>query len=141
MVADRDGIEVLDERECLELLARSSIGRVAVTIGAVPAVFPVNFRLVDRSIIFRTGAGTKLDAAVHNAVVAFEVDEVDPMCRQGWSVLVVGLADELTDPDLHARVSRIALEPWAPGDRQFYVRIRLDVVSGRRIGRRHAVGR
>jgi len=72
MVVD-DGIGVLDEAECLELLSRSSIGRVAVTIGAVPAVFPVNFRLVDRSIVFRTGTGTKLDAAVRHAVVAFEV--------------------------------------------------------------------
>jgi nitroimidazol reductase NimA-like FMN-containing flavoprotein (pyridoxamine 5'-phosphate oxidase superfamily) len=138
-MVDEDGVEVLDEAECLELLARSSIGRVAVTIGAVPAVFPVNYRLVDRSILFRTGAGTKLDAAVRRAVVAFEVDEVDPLYHEGWSVLVVGMADELTDPDLLERARRMPLEPWAPGDRPFLVRIGLDYVSGRRIDHRRLV--
>jgi uncharacterized protein len=140
MIVDVDGIEVLDESECLDLLARSSIGRVAVTIGAVPAVFPVNFRLMDHSIVFRTGSGTKLDAAVRRAVVAFEVDQVDPMYHEGWSVLVVGMADELTDPDLIERVMRLPLEPWAPGDRPSVVQIRLDFVSGRRIDHRHTVG-
>ena len=138
MVVD-DGIGVLDEAECLELLSRSSIGRVAVTIGAVPAVFPVNFRLVDRSIVFRTGTGTKLDAAVRHAVVAFEVDEVDRLYHEGWSVLVVGVANELTDPEPLERALQLPLEPWAPGDRQFIVRIRLDFVSGRRIDHRHAI--
>jgi uncharacterized protein len=136
MTLDDDGMEVLDETECLALLARTSIGRVAVTIGAVPAVFPVNYRLVDRSILFRTGAGTKLDAALRRSVVAFEVDQVDPLYHEGWSVLVVGVADELTDPDLLERAQTMPLEPWAPGDRPFLVRIGLDYVSGRRIDHR-----
>src|SRR5205085_1549212 len=82
----------LDEDECLALAARRPVGRVAVTVGALPAVFPVNFRLAGTQILFRTASGTKLDAATRRAVVAFEVDDFDPDTQTGWSVLIVGLA-------------------------------------------------
>jgi nitroimidazol reductase NimA-like FMN-containing flavoprotein (pyridoxamine 5'-phosphate oxidase superfamily) len=123
----------MEEAECLELLASCHVGRVAVSIGAVPAVFPVNYALMDGCIVFRTGAGTKLDAALRNAVVAFEVDDVDPLYHGGWSVLVVGLADEVRDPVSLRRAQALPLAPWAPGERQHVVVLRPEFVSGRRI--------
>jgi len=133
---DEAGLEVMDEEECLELLSSRHVGRVAVTIGAVPAVFPVNFALLDGRIVFRTGSGTKLDAALRHSVVAFEVDDVDPTYRSGWSVLVVGVADEVRDPAAVRRALALPLAPWAPGDRPQVVALQPEFISGRRILRR-----
>ena len=127
-------LAVLDESECMRLLRTVSVGRVGVTVGAVPAVFPVNFGvLADGCVVFRTGTGSKLDAAVRNAVIAFEVDEVDPIYHEGWSVLVVGVADELRDAAELEESRELPLASWAPGERDHVVRLRPEVVSGRRI--------
>ena len=130
-----DGLEILTERQCEELLAQAHVGRVAVTIGALPAIFPVNYVLMDGAIVFMTGEGTKLRAALSNTVVAFEIDAVDAFARGGWSVMAVGIASEIGGDDLE-RARRLPLRPWAPGDRQHYVRIAPGLISGRRI--RHA---
>src|SRR5262249_23502314 len=74
---DRNGMVVLTERGCLARLGGNGVGRVAVSVGALPAVLPVNYARRGRDVYFRTAAGTKLAAAVQNAVVAFEVDHVD----------------------------------------------------------------
>jgi uncharacterized protein len=106
---------------------------VAVSIGAVPAVFPVNYAMLEGEVVFRIGRGTRLHAAMRNAVVAFEVDEVDPEYREGWSVLVVGVAGEITDDARRARAEALPLRPWAPGSPEHVVAIRPELVSGRRI--------
>lgn len=134
VIVDDVGLAVMDEGECATLLRTATIGRVAVTIGAVPAVFPVNFGLLeDGDIVFRTGTGTKLDAAMRNAVIAFEVDEVDPIYHEGWSVLVVGVADVLREEDRKDEAGRLPLAAWAPGARDHLVCLHPQVVSGRRI--------
>jgi uncharacterized protein len=133
MEVDRNGLEVLERDECLTLLATATLGRVGVTSGALPAVLPVNFRFDGSRILFRTGVGTKLDAATDNAVVAFEVDEIDPAAHTGWSVVVTGVARELTDPDDLAAAQRLPLARWAPGEDHRVVAVSTEVVSGRRI--------
>ena len=95
-------------------------------------VLPVNFRFDGAQVLFRTAAGTKLDAATDHAVVAFEADEIDPATETGWSVVVTGMAREVTDPvELAAAPAR--LTRWASGDGDRVVSIRADLVSGRRI--------
>ena len=69
---DVDGTRVADRGEARELLARGEVGRVGITIGAFPAIFPVNYRLIDGAIVFRTAPGSKMSAAAQGAVVAFE---------------------------------------------------------------------
>lgn len=132
MVGD-DGLELLDEAECLRLLACVPVGRVAVTIGALPAVFPVNFAMVDGAIVFKTAEGTKLSAALAHAVVAFEVDAFDAVYHEGWSVLAVGAAREVTDAAETERLRHAPLSPWAAGKRDHFVRIEPELLSGRRI--------
>jgi uncharacterized protein len=129
----QDGLELLDEPECLRLLGTCPVGRVALTIGGLPAVFPVNFALVDGDIVFRTGSGTKLTAALDKTIVGFEVDAIDPTYHEGWSVLAVGRAEELAD-DGDADHT-VPVSPWAGGDRNHLVRIRPEFLSGRRIMR------
>ena len=133
MEVDRNGLEVLAPDECLRLLATATLGRIGVTSGALPTVLPINFRFDGSRLLFRTGVGTKLDAATHNAVVAFEVDEIDPLAHTGWSVVVQGVARELTDPEEAADAERVPIAHWAPGENHRVVAIQPEIVSGRRI--------
>ncbi|HEX2849963.1 MAG TPA: pyridoxamine 5'-phosphate oxidase family protein [Acidimicrobiales bacterium] len=130
-----NGLELLDEDESWALLRTRSLGRVGVTVAAVPAIFPVNYAVVDDTIVFRTAPGTKLDAAADGATVAFEVDDFDVDEKLGWSVMLAGRAEEVHDLEMTFRVVDIGLEPWAGGTRSHLVRITPMFVSGRRVVR------
>ena len=132
MEVDRNGFEVLQRDECLRLLAASGFGRVALHSGALPIVLPVNYALGKPGIVFRTARGTKLEAATSNVVVAFEVDEIDEARHAGWSVLVTGVAREITDPVELDDVRSLPLDDWAPADAERYVGISIELISGRR---------
>jgi uncharacterized protein len=132
VILDRNGLEVVPRAECLHLLAEAHVGRIALSIGALPVVLPVNFAVLDDDILIRTALGTKLEAAATNAVVAFEVDSFDPIYHTGWSVLAQGIAKEVTDPVELERARRAPLVPWARNDGH-YVRISTEVLSGRRV--------
>jgi nitroimidazol reductase NimA-like FMN-containing flavoprotein (pyridoxamine 5'-phosphate oxidase superfamily) len=128
-----EGLELLTEEDCRRRLAEGDVGRVGITLGALPAIFPVNYRVIDDAIVFLTAPGSKLSAATEGAVVAFEVDDYDRERRAGWSVLVVGRAEVVTDLDLTFKVLQAKLEPFADGLRANVVRIRVEFISGRRI--------
>ncbi|MBX6768174.1 MAG: pyridoxamine 5'-phosphate oxidase family protein [Actinomadura rubrobrunea] len=133
MPLDRSGLEILDTAQCRSLLASAPVGRIVFTDRALPAVQPVNFALVDGDVVIRTSVGSKLAAAVRNAVVAFEADDFDVESRTGWSVVVVGQARVVTEPDELEKLRRLPLRPWAPGEREHFVRITPRIFSGRRI--------
>lgn len=127
-------IEGLSRDECMSLLETVFVGRVGVSVGAIPAVLPVNYVMDGDTIVFRTVPGTKLDAALTNSVVAFEADDFDALHETGWSVLVRGIAREVTDEHALARARRLPLRSWAfNGDADRYVRIDAELVTGRRI--------
>ena len=133
MQVDRNGLEVLDREECLRLLSTARLGHVGLTKGALPSVLPVNFYFDGSRILIRSGPGSRIDAAIQNAVVAFEVDSFDPMYQSGWSVLVTGVAQEVTDPDELAALASLPVPRWAPlGDGRL-VAISTELVSGRRL--------
>lgn len=116
------------------MLATVPVGRLGISIEALPAILPVNFVLVHEQIVIRTVPGTKLDAAVAQAVVAFEVDACDPAGGWGWSVLVRGRGSEITDPSELAEAQRLPLRAWAQTDgaASRLLRIQTTVVTGRR---------
>lgn len=137
-VVDSANLAGLPRDECLRLLASQEVGRLAVVEGHQPLVFPVNYVLDGEAIVIRTATGTKLYAATRGPV-AFEVDEIDREQRTGWSVLVTGLAAEITDldrPDLVQRLRDTTLEPWPEGEKPNLLRLPANEVSGRRITRR-----
>jgi uncharacterized protein len=105
---------------------------------AMPAVELVNFVLDRGDVVIRTDAGGKLFAAAQRAVVAFEVDELDAGQHTGWSVTAVGESREVTDPDEIARLRADGPRPWAPGDRDQFIRITPGIVNGRRLAQRDA---
>jgi uncharacterized protein len=126
------GLEILSDGECRDLLASRRVGRVVLSTGAVPQVFPVNFVMVGGDVVFFTGEGAKLTAALTGATVTFQVDHVDLDRREGWSVLAVGTASLASD-ELADRAHALGCWPWAAGDRHRAVRVRPEFLSGRRI--------
>jgi uncharacterized protein len=128
-----EGLELVDEPEAMRLLAGGDVGRVGLTIGALPAIFPVNYRLVDGCIVFRSSPGSKLSAAASRAVVAFEVDDYNAADRSGWSVLVVGQSNVVDDVDMRFNALEAGLSPYVDGPRGAIVRIDPTFVSARRI--------
>jgi uncharacterized protein len=123
----------LSREECHTLLGRRHLGRLAFVDREMPLILPVNYVLDDAAVIFRTDEGSKLDAAVRGAPVAFEVDGVDELERTGWSVLARGHAQAVTDPDQLDRLRQLPLVPWAPGAKTHYVRVNADELTGRGI--------
>jgi nitroimidazol reductase NimA-like FMN-containing flavoprotein (pyridoxamine 5'-phosphate oxidase superfamily) len=95
MDLDRHGTERLTPSVCLELLRTQRIGRLGLSVGALPVIHPVNFELDGETIVIRTESGTKLSAALRQAIVCYEVDDIDSTGSYGWSVLVTGRAEEL----------------------------------------------
>ena len=129
----RDALEDLSREECLALLATVSVGRLGVSIAALPAIFPVNFALHDGAVVVRSAPGTKLDAALRQNVVAFEADCFSDDGRRGWSVLVRGVASEVEDPDVLTVLRALPLRSWAlPTEANRYIVIATTAVSGRR---------
>lgn len=127
------GLEPITEQECLYLLGLHRLGRVALDVDGRPQVFPVNYALSGRVVAFRTAPGTKL-ANVPMSHVAFEIDDYDSTTGVGWSVMVKGIAFEITDAldqdSVEAR--RQLVRPMAPGRRDRWVAIRPDEITGRR---------
>jgi nitroimidazol reductase NimA-like FMN-containing flavoprotein (pyridoxamine 5'-phosphate oxidase superfamily) len=132
---DAGGLDELSAAECWRLLDTQEVGRVAVIVGHYPLVFPVNYAVDDRSIVYRTGSGTKLHS-IHRSNVTFEVDCIDPLHHGGWSVMVKGVAQELSvirNRTTVSRAERAGATPWASGERNHFIRIVADDITGRRI--------
>ena len=138
MPTDSHGLEMLDRDACLALLADDEIGRLGVLAGGVPLILPVNYRLDGEAIVFRTDPGTKLDQGLR-AHAAFEIDFFDREERTGWSVVVQGRLEEVSEYDAVTldRVTNLPVEPWAGGDKAHWVRLVPSSITGRRI-RPHA---
>lgn len=134
MLHTDSGARELTREECLALLPTVPIGRLVFTDRALPAIVPVNFVLDHGQIVVRTGASSTLAAAVRGSVVAFEVDDFDRTARNGWSVTVTGQARQVTDPTEVERLAELGLTPWVGGEKNKYVVIPVELVSGRRVG-------
>jgi uncharacterized protein len=134
MLQTESGVRELTREECLALLPTVPIGRLVFTDRALPAIVPVNFLLDHGQIVVRTGASSTLAAAVRGSVVAFEVDDFDRTARNGWSVTVTGQARQVIDPLELDRLAQLDLAPWAGGDKNNFVVVPIELVSGRRVG-------
>jgi nitroimidazol reductase NimA-like FMN-containing flavoprotein (pyridoxamine 5'-phosphate oxidase superfamily) len=133
-VAETGELTELGHDECLRLLADALIGRVVFTEAALPAAHPVTYLLDGNEVVFRTANGGKLAAATLHHVVAFQVDDVDPGGRTGWSVLGVGEAYEVTDPRRLADLAARMPAPWAANQDSHTVAIPLQRLTGRAVG-------
>jgi uncharacterized protein len=134
--SDFVGVVDLDRDACFELLGASSVGRLAVVLpNGEPIIRPVNYAFdrVSQSVVFRTGAGSKLVALVRAKRASFEVDGFDLVEHTGWSVILQGVTEEITDPAELRRLSDLPLPSWAPGDKPYWFRVRAFTVTGRQV--------
>jgi nitroimidazol reductase NimA-like FMN-containing flavoprotein (pyridoxamine 5'-phosphate oxidase superfamily) len=135
-------LETLDEAECLRLIAPGGIGRLVFAGRWDLTVLPVNYRLQDGDILFRTAQDSATDEDLRTGIahaeyrVAFEIDEFDVREREGWSVLIQGPAHHLDTEAERSAGLAAGVEPWPGGPREHFIRIRPARITGRRI--RHA---
>lgn len=131
----------LDEETCWLRLRAHSFGRLAVTSNdpsggsrggarGRPTILPVNYAVDGHSLLFRTSGGTKLQTAHRRGYAAFEIDEIHPHQRTGWSVVVHGRLSEIEGFEEVRRAQELAAVPFADGDRHHYVRLSPSEVSG-----------
>ncbi|MFN8075736.1 MAG: pyridoxamine 5'-phosphate oxidase family protein [Kineosporiaceae bacterium] len=125
-------IEVLSDEECFSLLAEVEVGRLAVAVSGEVDIFPINFAVDGRSIVFRTAEGTKLVEVVLAGRVAFEIDGYHPAEGQAWSVVVKGDAEIIDRYDDIYEAENLPLFPWNSAPKGRFVRIVPDEVTGRR---------
>lgn len=123
-VEEHDGgwLDVLPLETCLQHLRIHGVGRVALVVDEHPMILPVNYRLVETTAVtwvaLRTRPGGEIDRA--SMKVAFEIDEIDPYHRQGWSVLVRGMLQPV-DPEAAEFRERFDSEPWLADRDAWYV--------------------
>jgi nitroimidazol reductase NimA-like FMN-containing flavoprotein (pyridoxamine 5'-phosphate oxidase superfamily) len=126
---------VLTPEECAELLRGGIVGRVAIASSSGPHIIPVNYSIVDDSIVFRTTPYSVIGTYARDTLAAFEVDFFDYADQRGWSVVARGRCDAIAD---HHEVEQIRAgwppRPWADGARNLYVRLRWTELTGRRLG-------
>lgn len=113
----------LDADECWALLAEAEVGRIAWVAQDGISVVPVNFRVVDRSVIFHTSHDSFLAGLLERTDVAFQVDEIDPETATGWSVLVRGYSGPADET--------VASISWLEGGQSVGLAITAATVAGR----------
>jgi nitroimidazol reductase NimA-like FMN-containing flavoprotein (pyridoxamine 5'-phosphate oxidase superfamily) len=125
----------LDHDTCLDLLTGSVVGRVAVCTPDGPHIIPVNYAVIDGSVVFRTTPYSVLGANAWIGRLAFEIDHLDHERRKAWSVVAHGRGEMVEDAGELAAVRAIGdPQPWAAGNRALYVRLRWTTLTGRRLG-------
>jgi uncharacterized protein len=132
----RTGVRWIEVKDCLRMLASKQVGRIGFVVGGIPEILPVNYVLDGSAIVFATADGSKL-RDVARKPVAFEVDDTDPVSRSGWSVVIHGMAEEVTNFDSPAVVSHVRalpIDPWTAGDKPHLVRIIATSITGRAVG-------
>ncbi len=134
MVGQLEGmLEELSSAECLHLLGRRGVGRVAVVVDDYPVVVPVNYRVIENdhgvAVIVRAQPGSAIDRALK---VGFEVDGIDASHRTGWSVLVRGLLGHIDEADVALIGEEIDPEPWVAARTSWLV-VRPTAITGRRL--------
>jgi nitroimidazol reductase NimA-like FMN-containing flavoprotein (pyridoxamine 5'-phosphate oxidase superfamily) len=130
MSAPADPVTILPEHECWDLLASVALGRIVTSVEGQPEIFPVNFAVQRRTVLFRTAVGTKLVSTAINHRVVFEADEHN--VAEGWSVIVKGIARILHSDDEIEEAERAQLLSWTAPLKTHYVRVLPVVTTGRR---------
>jgi len=132
MTTDNDDpIEMLSDDECWALLEDEKLGRLAVSVRGEPDIFPINYAVMNHSIVVRTTAGSKLVSLLLNAAVAFEIDGWRAEDNVAWSVVAKGLARAVQPGALADEIADLPLVPWNTSPKNHLVIIEVTDVSGR----------
>jgi len=123
---------ILSRQQCLARLSSRGVGRVGVSMDALPVILPVQFRVVDDSILFATTRNTRLDTATTGAVIAFQADAYDATDDVWWSVLLQGKATSVGEPEDEAGIGPPTSGLWSSsGAESRFLRLGTDNMRGR----------
>jgi uncharacterized protein len=128
-------LTTLTREECLERLRGAVVGRIGYVADGTAMILPVNFALLDGDVVFCTAKGSKLSWLGLREHVTFEADESRPADHEGWSVLIRGVAREVTNPEELAVLRRRPLHSWLRSPDEHWVRISIGTMSGRALHR------
>ena len=106
------------------------VGRVIFCPSRGPVALPVNFRFSNGEVLFNTTVKTAIELESQSKV-GFEIDRIDDVFSEGWSVIVTGFARLVDNPDDLVEHAAHGLEPWAGGTRRAVVAITADEITGR----------
>jgi len=140
-------MEELDEAECLRLISPGGVGRIAFTSRMGLSIFPVNYKLFEGTIVFRTAQDSPMGEDLRTGIagaefkVAFEIDQIDEAMREGWSVLIQGAAHHVDSETERETAMQSGVQPWPGGRREHFVRIIPSRIAGRRIRRANETAR
>jgi nitroimidazol reductase NimA-like FMN-containing flavoprotein (pyridoxamine 5'-phosphate oxidase superfamily) len=126
-------LEELDPAECRRLLAATSIGRLGYQTDSGPRIVPVNYALAGETIAIRTAPRTEIARVASGQTVAFETDQVDEFLQTGWSVLAVGVLNEISAEALRQLAPGQTPDPWAEGPRSVFLQLGISDLTGRRV--------
>ena len=126
-------LSVLELDDCMRLLRDHYVGRIGLSVGALPVVVPVNYAVSETHLVMCSEPGLKLEAARKGVVACLEIDDFDPLSHEGWSVLVTGRLVELTDPGDISQAQQLPLSPWTPMSDPHYLSLSTELVTGRRL--------
>jgi nitroimidazol reductase NimA-like FMN-containing flavoprotein (pyridoxamine 5'-phosphate oxidase superfamily) len=130
MSATDDDVSILPVHECWDLLKSVALGRLVTSVDGRPEIFPVNFVVQRKTVLFRTAEGTKLISAAINNHVVFEAD--DHNVAEGWSVIIKGTARSLRTNEDIEEAERAQVLPWTTSAKTHYLRVIPEMVTGRR---------
>ncbi|MCW2133189.1 pyridoxamine 5'-phosphate oxidase family protein [Arthrobacter sp. VKM Ac-2550] len=124
--------EELPASVCWALLRTTSVGRLAVWVEDHPDIFPLNYTVDHGTLVFRSRDGTKVSNALSDAPVALEIDGYDASFSMAWSVVVKGRAEDIHQAQDLIDTMDLRLFPWQAGEKNRFLRIVPDLVTGRR---------
>ena len=133
-------LEPLSEAQCWELISAGGIGRIGYSGRFGPMIQPVNYKVLDNAVVFRTAEHSSMGEDLRTGIahaeykVAFEIDHYDLDAETGWSVLIQGDAHHVDSEDERASVLRAGVEAWVAGERNLFLRIVPTRITGRRVG-------
>lgn len=127
-----ENVEHLPVHVCWALLRTTDVGRLAVLMDDHPDIFPLNYAVDHGTLVFRSGEGTKVTGALSEAPVALEADGYEPTTATAWSVVVKGRAEAIFQPQGLIDTVDLPLFPWQAGDKNRFIRVVPDVITGRR---------
>ena len=143
LTSGSEQLEIMSDAECGAFLRSHDLGRIALLDRhGRPLIFPVNYVFDEGVVVFRTSRGTKLELAP-GTHVGFEIDSWEPASGIGWSVLVNGTARDVTEPR-GAPTSRFRfwpVRPAAPGQREHWIGIWANEITGRKFQKQPARSR
>lgn len=128
----RNGMEILDDDACWQLLESQPVGRLAIAVAGEVDIFPINYLVHEGTLVFKTAEGSKLAALAANSRVTFEIDGYAPETGEAWSVVVKGLAQALQKFSDIYQAEELPLFPWNAAPKQWFVTVTPRTMTGRR---------